>query len=223
MRVAPRMARAVAGPRGARRDTVDVLNKRGVARGPSRVDRRARARESTVTAAASLSSFVVDEDDDERGTVERGMDSERLDALLDKAATAPVSVQDIEEFYPYRLDEFQVAATELLVHGSSVVVSAPTGSGKTLVGETAILTALARGEKAIYTTPLKALSNQKLREFQKIFGKRRCGLKTGDVDINGDADVMIMTTEILRNMLYSSAAGGERRREVGRREHHRSR
>ena len=158
MRVAPRMARAVAGPRGARRDTVDVLNKRGVARGPSRVDRRARARESTVTAAASLSSFVVDEDDDERGT-----DSERLDALLDKAATAPVSVQDIEEFYPYRLDEFQVAATELLVHGSSVVVSAPTGSGKTLVGETAILTALARGEKAIYTTPLKALSNQKLR------------------------------------------------------------
>lgn len=208
MRVAPRMARAVAGPRGARRDTVDVLNKRGVARGPSRVDRRARARESTVTAAASLSSFVVDEDDDERGTVERGTDSERLDALLDKAATAPVSVQDIEEFYPYRLDEFQVAATELLVHGSSVVVSAPTGSGKTLVGETAILTALARGEKAIYTTPLKALSNQKLREFQKIFGKRRCGLKTGDVDINGDADVMIMTTEILRNMLYSSAAGG---------------
>jgi len=161
-----------------------------------------------VTASASLSSFVVDEDDDERGTVERGMDSERLDALLDKAATAPVSVQDIEEFYPYRLDEFQVAATELLVHGSSVVVSAPTGSGKTLVGETAILTALARGEKAIYTTPLKALSNQKLREFQKIFGKRRCGLKTGDVDINGDADVMIMTTEILRNMLYSSAAGG---------------
>lgn len=119
-----------------------------------------------------------------------------------------MSVRDIEDFYPYNLDVFQIDATKVLLKGSSVVVSAPTGSGKTLVGETAILTALARGEKAIYTTPLKALSNQKLREFQKIFGKRRCGLKTGDVDINGDADVMIMTTEILRNMLYSSAAGG---------------
>ena len=134
--------------------------------------------------------------------------SDRLEALLNKASTSPVNVHDIEQFYPYELDGFQVEATELLLRGSSVVVSAPTGSGKTLVGETAILTALARGEKAIYTTPLKALSNQKLREFQKIFGKRRCGLKTGDVDINGDADVMIMTTEILRNMLYSSAAGG---------------
>ena len=75
------------------------------------------------------------------------------------------------------------------------------------------MNALLRGQKAIYTTPLKALSNQKLREFQKIFGPRRVGLKTGDVEINAaDADVVVMTTEILRNMLYPSAgaedAGG---------------
>lgn len=152
-------------------------------------------------------SVAVDRNDDEEECATTST-SERLEQLLRKAAEVPVSVRDIEDFYPYDLDTFQVEATESLLKGSSVVVSAPTGSGKTLVGETAILTALARGEKAIYTTPLKALSNQKLREFQKTFGKRRCGLKTGDVDINGDADVMIMTTEILRNMLYSSAAGG---------------
>ena len=98
-----------------------------------------------------------------------------------------------------------------MLDGDSVVVSAPTGSGKTLVGETAIVAALARGQKAIYTTPLKALSNQKLREFQAKFGVRRVGLKTGDVDVNAaDADVVVMTTEILRNMLYPDAASDSR-------------
>ena len=97
--------------------------------------------------------------------------------------------------YDFPLDDFQREATRILIEGDSVVVSAPTGSGKTLVGETAIITALARGQKAIYTTPLKALSNQKLREFQALFGTRRVGLKTGDVEINAaDADVVVMTT-----------------------------
>jgi len=164
---------------------------------------------TTRTRRASVVSLAVLED--ENGSAEALRESsklERLEALLTKAATTSVDVKDIVRFYPYELDDFQIEATNYLINGFSVVVSAPTGSGKTLVGETAILTALAQGKKAIYTTPLKALSNQKLREFQQIFGKRRCGLKTGDVDINGDADVMIMTTEILRNMLYSSAAGG---------------
>jgi len=175
-------------------------------RAPSRA-RRDEAVNARVRASGTSVEPSVDENDEEVDVTVTST-SDRLEALLNKASTSPVNVHDIEQFYPYELDGFQVEATELLLRGSSVVVSAPTGSGKTLVGETAILTALARGEKAIYTTPLKALSNQKLREFQKIFGKRRCGLKTGDVDINGDADVMIMTTEILRNMLYSSAAGG---------------
>ena len=114
----------------------------------------------------------------------------------------------IAAVYDFPLDGFQKEATAALVRGDSVVVSAPTGSGKTLVGETAIMTALARGQKAIYTTPLKALSNQKLREFQALFGVRRVGLKTGDVDINtADADIVVMTTEILRNMLYPQATG----------------
>jgi hypothetical protein len=117
-----------------------------------------------------------------------------------------VTSEDIAAVYDFPLDGFQREATTALLRGDSVVVSAPTGSGKTLVGETAIMTALARGQKAIYTTPLKALSNQKLREFQALFGVRRVGLKTGDVDINtADADVVVMTTEILRNMLYPRA------------------
>ena len=118
------------------------------------------------------------------------------------------SVDDVQTLFPHALDAFQRDATQFLLDGDSVVVSAPTGSGKTLVGETAIVAALARGQKAIYTTPLKALSNQKLREFQAKFGVRRVGLKTGDVDVNAaDADVVVMTTEILRNMLYPGAAG----------------
>jgi superfamily II RNA helicase len=122
---------------------------------------------------------------------------------------ATPSVEEIETLYEHELDAFQKTATKFLLDGDSVVVSAPTGSGKTLVGETAVVAALARGQKAIYTTPLKALSNQKLREFQAKFGVRRVGLKTGDVDVNAaDADVVVMTTEILRNMLYPGAASG---------------
>jgi len=118
-------------------------------------------------------------------------------------------LEKMESFYEFPLDEFQRDATRVLIDGHSLVVSAPTGSGKTLIGETAIMNTLMRGKKAIYTTPLKALSNQKLREFSKKFGKRRVGLKTGDVEVNAEkAEIIVMTTEILRNMLYSSAAGG---------------
>ncbi len=121
-----------------------------------------------------------------------------------------IELKKLESFYEFPLDEFQRDATRVLIDGHSLVVSAPTGSGKTLIGEMAIMNALMRGEKAIYTTPLKALSNQKLREFSKKFGKRKVGLKTGDVEVNAEkAEVMVMTTEILRNMLYSNAAGGE--------------
>ena len=89
--------------------------------------------------------------------------------------------------------------------GHSVVVSAPTGSGKTLVGEYAIYRAISHGQKVFYTTPLKALSNQKLRDFREQFGSKNVGLLTGDMSLNREASIIVMTTEIFRNMLYAEA------------------
>ncbi|CAI5483412.1 unnamed protein product [Closterium sp. Yama58-4] len=94
-------------------------------------------------------------------------------------------------------------AIEAFLRGSSVVVCAPTSSGKTLVGEAAAAATMARGGRLIYTTPLKALSNQKLRDFRVKFGEGNVGLLTGDVAVNRDAPILVMTTEILRNMLYT--------------------
>ncbi|MGO1769033.1 MAG: DEAD/DEAH box helicase [Microbacterium sp.] len=113
----------------------------------------------------------------------------------------------------FRLDDFQVAACESLEEGRSVLVAAPTGAGKTIVGEFAVhLAASTPGEKAFYTTPIKALSNQKFRELQERYGEDEVGLLTGDVNINGGARIVVMTTEVLRNMLYagSSALAGLR-------------
>ncbi len=86
-----------------------------------------------------------------------------------------------------------------------MLVAAPTGSGKTVVAEYAIARALARGKKAFYTTPLKALSNQKFGDLAREYGAARVGLLTGDNSINGDAPVVVMTTEVLRNMIYAAS------------------
>jgi ATP-dependent RNA helicase HelY len=112
---------------------------------------------------------------------------------------------------PFPLDEFQSRALDALDAGRSVLVAAPTGSGKTLVAEYAIARALAHGGKAFYTTPLKALSNQKYGDFVRAYGVNRVGLLTGDNAINGDAPVVVMTTEVLRNMIY---AGSDALREL---------
>jgi ATP-dependent RNA helicase HelY len=104
---------------------------------------------------------------------------------------------------PFRPDDFQVEAADALSDGQSVVVTAPTGAGKTLVAEAAIHLALARGERAFYTTPIKALSNQKYSDFVAGYGPERVGLLTGDNVINGDAEIVVMTTEVLRNMIYA--------------------
>jgi superfamily II RNA helicase len=114
---------------------------------------------------------------------------------------------NLNQLFPFELDEFQKQAIAALDAGESVVVCAPTGSGKTLIGEYAIYRALARGKRVFYTTPLKALSNQKLRDFRNRFGVDRVGLVTGDVSINRDAAVLVMTTEIFRNMLYGTPIG----------------
>lgn len=130
--------------------------------------------------------------------------------LLEKpcvnVSTTPVDL-DLNNLFPFRLDEFQQQAIAALNAGRSVVVCAPTGSGKTLIGEYTIHRALARGGRVFYTTPLKALSNQKLRDFREEFGVDQVGLLTGDTSINRDAPILVMTTEIFRNMLYGTPIG----------------
>jgi ATP-dependent RNA helicase HelY len=106
----------------------------------------------------------------------------------------------------FELDPFQVRALDALDAGRSVVVAAPTGSGKTVIGEYAVARALQEGGKAFYTTPLKALSNQKFGDLVARHGAERVGLLTGDNAINGDAPVVVMTTEVLRNMIYAGSA-----------------
>lgn len=105
--------------------------------------------------------------------------------------------------YGFALDDFQLQALDALDEGASVLVSAPTGSGKTVIAEYAIAAALADGNRAFYTAPLKALSNQKYHELCAIHGESRVGLLTGDTSVNGEADVVVMTTEVLRNMIYA--------------------
>ena len=106
----------------------------------------------------------------------------------------------------FALDGFQRRAIEHLDSGRSVLVSAPTGSGKTVVADHAVDSALAGGRRSFYTTPIKALSNQKYRDLCRRLGPDRVGLLTGDNVIAGDADVVVMTTEVLRNMLCTAAA-----------------
>ena len=102
-------------------------------------------------------------------------------------------------------DLFQTKAFDAVDHGHSVVVAAPTGSGKTVVAEYAVARALAEGRKAFYTTPLKALSNQKYGDLVRRHGADQVGLLTGDNAINGNAPVVVMTTEVLRNMIYAAS------------------
>ncbi|MGH7387802.1 MAG: DEAD/DEAH box helicase, partial [Candidatus Methylomirabilales bacterium] len=105
--------------------------------------------------------------------------------------------------YPFALDPFQEEAIRCILEGDSVIVSAPTGAGKTLIAEFAIYKALATGRRLAYTTPLKALSNQKFADFCKQYGAEFVGILTGDVKVNPAAPLVVMTTEILRNKLYT--------------------
>ncbi|MCV6983454.1 RNA helicase [Mycolicibacterium pulveris] len=106
---------------------------------------------------------------------------------------------------PFALDDFQRTACQALENGHGVLVCAPTGAGKTVVGEFAVHLALESGGKCFYTTPIKALSNQKHNDLVRRYGPEKIGLLTGDQSINGDADIVVMTTEVLRNMLYANS------------------
>jgi ATP-dependent RNA helicase HelY len=115
------------------------------------------------------------------------------------------ALTSFEADYPFGLDAFQRTACTALEDGHGVLVAAPTGAGKTVVGEFAVHLALRAGRKAFYTTPIKALSNQKYADLVARHGPDRVGLLTGDNVVNGDADVVVMTTEVLRNMLYAGS------------------
>jgi len=112
------------------------------------------------------------------------------------------ALSDFRGGYAFPLDPFQVEACEWLEDGYAVLVCAPTGAGKTVVGEFAVHLALASGQKCFYTTPIKALSNQKYNDLVERYGPERVGLLTGDNAVNSDAPIVVMTTEVLRNMLY---------------------
>jgi ATP-dependent RNA helicase HelY len=124
----------------------------------------------------------------------------------EQAVPAGSAFESFTALYDFALDPFQIEACRALEEGHGVLVAAPTGSGKTLVGEFAVHIALAENRKCFYTTPIKALSNQKYADLVKRYGPAKVGLLTGDNTINGEAPVVVMTTEVLRNMLYASSS-----------------
>lgn len=121
--------------------------------------------------------------------------------------TTPPAPRPLTELFPFPLDDFQQESIARIDEGHSVLVCAPTGAGKTVIAEYAIHRAMAAGKRVFYTTPLKALSNQKFRDLGATLGEERVGLLTGDISINRDADVVVMTTEVFRNMLYGTTLG----------------
>ncbi|NKI43537.1 DEAD/DEAH box helicase [Streptomyces physcomitrii] len=131
--------------------------------------------------------------------------AERYAAARRRAAEQATALASFREMYDFGLDPFQTEACQALEEGMGVLVAAPTGSGKTIVGEFAVHLALGQGKKCFYTTPIKALSNQKYSDLAARYGADKVGLLTGDNSVNSDAPVVVMTTEVLRNMLYAGS------------------
>ncbi|WP_099332024.1 DEAD/DEAH box helicase [Actinomyces minihominis] len=129
--------------------------------------------------------------------------SQRMERFRRQMMVEESGLQQYLDSLHFSPDAFQEEALEILATGSSVLVCAPTGAGKTVVGEGAAFIARQRGQRVFYTTPIKALSNQKLRDFRQRFGDDEVGLLTGDTSINPDAPIVVMTTEVLRNMIYA--------------------
>ncbi|MDV9187601.1 DEAD/DEAH box helicase [Streptomyces sp. SR27] len=131
--------------------------------------------------------------------------AEAYAAARARNAEQATALAPFREMYEFGLDPFQIEACQALEAGKGVLVAAPTGSGKTIVGEFAVHLALTQGRKCFYTTPIKALSNQKYADLVKRYGNDKVGLLTGDNSVNGDAPIVVMTTEVLRNMLYAGS------------------
>ncbi|MET9712999.1 DEAD/DEAH box helicase [Nocardiopsis alba] len=136
--------------------------------------------------------------------------AERYAAFRRRQSASSAAIEAFQGLYGFEFDPFQIKACKALEGGHGVLVAAPTGSGKTVVGEFAVHLALNEGTKCFYTTPIKALSNQKYNDLVARYGAEQVGLLTGDNSVNGEAPVVVMTTEVLRNMLYegSSTLGG---------------
>ncbi|MGJ9426109.1 DEAD/DEAH box helicase [Nesterenkonia halotolerans] len=132
--------------------------------------------------------------------------AERYAESRRRAAEAKSQLGVFRQSQAFDLDDFQLQACRHLEAGRAVLVAAPTGAGKTIVGEFAVHLGLAHGTKTFYTTPIKALSNQKYQELVEDHGTERVGLLTGDTSINSEAQIVVMTTEVLRNMLYQDSA-----------------
>ncbi len=132
--------------------------------------------------------------------------AERYAASRQRAAVSRSELAVFAAGLDFALDPFQTQACLALEGGRGVLVAAPTGAGKTVVGEFAVHLALTQGRKAFYTTPIKALSNQKYADLVRRHGVDQVGLLTGDTTVNGEAPVVVMTTEVLRNMLYGTSS-----------------
>jgi ATP-dependent RNA helicase HelY len=132
--------------------------------------------------------------------------AERHAAAAGRAAYSATQLAAFAAGLDFPLDPFQQEACEAVEAGKGVLVAAPTGAGKTVVGEFAVHLALATGRKAFYTTPIKALSNQKYADLARRHGAANVGLLTGDSSVNGEAPVVVMTTEVLRNMMYAGSS-----------------
>ena len=126
-------------------------------------------------------------------------------ATAKRRGNGRTALREFAAGYEFGLDPFQIAACEAVEDGHGVLVAAPTGAGKTVVGEFAVFQALRAGGKCFYTTPIKALSNQKFHDLVERHGADKVGLLTGDNSVNGEAPVVVMTTEVLRNMLYAGS------------------
>src|SRR5450759_3217902 len=131
--------------------------------------------------------------------------AERYAAARSRIAKDGPELAAFQALYDFSFDDFQLTACRALNEGHGVLLAAPTGSGKTVVGEFAVHLALAHGRKCFYTTPIKALSNQKYSDLARRYSAAKVGLLTGDNSINGEAPVVVMTTEVLRNMLYAGS------------------
>eukprot|EP01041_Mallomonas_annulata_P011859 gene11859-24851_t len=134
---------------------------------------------------------------------------DRLENLVSKHPGIEVDMDLYRALYSFPLDQFQEDGIKRMIDGNNVIVTTPTGSGKTVVAELAIYFALMMGLRVAYTTPLKALSNQKFADFKARYGGDRVGLLTGDIAINRGAPITVMTTEVFRNMIYDADSANQ--------------
>src|ERR1700761_9379212 len=146
---------------------------------------------------------AIDRGDDDSPEISARTPAQRYAAFRDRQAHPELA--SFRGLYDFEFDDFQLRACAALNDGEGVLVAAPTGSGKTVVGEFAVHLALERGLKCFYTTPIKALSNQKPAALVRRYDSKTVGLLTGDNSVNGEAPIVVMTTEVLRNMLYAES------------------